>query len=358
MNSSSSSADGSITVKAPGKLLLCGEYAVVSGAPALCAAVNRHATCRVSPGDYLSLTALGEGPLRVTWGPAGIVWSPTPQIPARFALVEKVLLEVAPKGGMTVELDSTQLNQTVLEGGPAVKLGLGSSAAAAVALVAALDVAQHGAAVAGVGAQRRWFEQAQRAHLQAQGGLGSGVDVAASAMGGMFVYVRPSADPKEARMETVRHEKLGVRMLAVWTGEAASTVDLLGRVGAFRQLQPQRAEKRFGEMTALAQEAARAAINADRRGLLMALHAYGGQMQVLGEDAGVDIVGAKHRRVRELAEQHQCVAKPSGAGGGDVAVCFAPSGWEADALRKTLVAQGFPVLDLSVEHEGASCVKS
>jgi phosphomevalonate kinase len=345
--------NGPVTVQAPGKLLLCGEYAVVHGAPALCAAINRHASCTVKAGQGLRLTALGDGPLTARVEDNGVTWDPAPRQPARWKLVEAVLRQVRPAAGLDITLESGALSEVFTDGGAAVKLGLGSSAAAAVSLVAALDVAAHGAKFS-PDARRRWFETAQRAHLAAQGGLGSGVDVAASAMGGVFVYQRSGDDPAQARVEQVRYEKLGVRMVAVWTGAAASTVDLLGTVEAWRAREPARAEKRFAEMTALAERAARAASDGDRRSLLMTLDAYGAQMQQLGEESGADIVNNAHRKVRELARQHECVAKPSGAGGGDVAVCFAPSGWEADDLRQTLTQAGYPVLNLAFDHDGAT----
>lgn len=344
---------GPVTVQAPGKLLLCGEYAVVHGAPALCAAVNRHAVCKATPSDALRITAMGEGPLTARLEDGGVTWSPAPREPARWKLVEAVLKEVGPKAGLDVTLDSSALSEVFTDGGASVKLGLGSSAAAAVSLVAALDMAGKGTALSS-DARRRWFEMAQRAHLAAQGGLGSGVDVAASAMGGVFVYQRPTANPADARIEQVRYEKLGVRMVAAWTGKAASTVDLLGRVEAWRAREPARAEKRFAEMTALANQAAQAASNGDRRALLMTLDAYGSQLETLGDEAEADIVSKAHRTVREMARQHECVAKPSGAGGGDVAVCFAPSGWKADELRKTLSQAGYPVLNLVFDHEGVT----
>ncbi|MDH3305214.1 MAG: hypothetical protein OEM92_08415, partial [Gammaproteobacteria bacterium] len=36
---------------APGKLVLCGEYAVLDGAPAVCMAVDRRATVTVTDAD-------------------------------------------------------------------------------------------------------------------------------------------------------------------------------------------------------------------------------------------------------------------------------------------------------------------
>ena len=55
-----SSAEGALTVLAPGKLVLVGEYAVLDGAPAIVAAVDRGVRCVLSPGDAVETPAADD----------------------------------------------------------------------------------------------------------------------------------------------------------------------------------------------------------------------------------------------------------------------------------------------------------
>src|SRR5262245_2351577 len=142
---------------APGKVLLLGEYAVLEGRAAICAAVDRYARARVAP-----------GPLRVEAKNLGIAWEgagePPPALAAACALLS------ARGASAQVEIDTSEFSQGE------VKLGLGSSAAALAALAAALapDLSP-----------KDRFHLAEDAHRAAQGGIGSGVDVAASTYGGL-----------------------------------------------------------------------------------------------------------------------------------------------------------------------------
>ena len=56
-----------VSVSAPGKLLLCGEYAVLRNAPAVVMAVDRRAVARVSPGDAPWHTLTTPGFSDRTW---------------------------------------------------------------------------------------------------------------------------------------------------------------------------------------------------------------------------------------------------------------------------------------------------
>lgn len=77
-------------------------------------------------------------------------------------------------------------------------------------------------------------------------------------------------------------------------------------------------------------------------------------MQKLGRESGTDIVTAAHRRVRDLAACARCAAKPSGAGGGDVAVCLCPGPSEAEQLRGLLRDAGIATLQLAPDDKGAT----
>ena len=65
-------------------------------------------------------------------------------------------------------------------------------------------------------------------------------------------------------------------------------------------------------------------------------------LQELGRKAGIDIVTDKHQYLAEIAKEHGGAAKPSGAGGGDMALCFIP------VEQKSKFLQSLKQLDL--EH--------
>ena len=151
-----------VTANAPGKVVLCGEYAVLDGAPAVSMAVDRRAIAQVSTIDA------DEHVLDV----AGTA------TPGDFALFDAVLNQVRPgsERKFSARLDTTAF---AVRGR---KLGIGSSAAIAVALAAALDP----------GGQST-LENAFAAHARLQGGLGSGIDVATSVSGGLIGFRRGAA---------------------------------------------------------------------------------------------------------------------------------------------------------------------
>ena len=62
-----------VVASAPGKAVLCGEYAVLDGAPAVCMALDRRARVTVTPfeGDWNRVSAPGysavEGLIPCSW---------------------------------------------------------------------------------------------------------------------------------------------------------------------------------------------------------------------------------------------------------------------------------------------------
>jgi len=82
------------------------------------------------------------------------------------------------------------------------------------------------------------------------------------------------------------------------------------------------------------------------------IRAWTPAMAALGEDAGLPIVAGAHARLAALAATTQAVYKPSGAGGGDVGLLFAPS---KEALQQTTALarqNGYGLLSLGVCTDG------
>jgi phosphomevalonate kinase len=300
---------------APGKLFLCGEYAVLEGAPAVLTAIDRRAVARVAA------AARRESP---------VVAAVAAEIAARFPA----------RSGADGAIPQVEVRTPGFTSGR-IKIGLGSSAAVAVAAAALLlsraredDRLDEGTVL----------EIALAAHRKAQGGRGSGADVAAAVHGGTIRYRMGGAV-----------ERLGdfaAQLAFVWTGRPASTTELLARVQAFALEAPAEHRALMTEFQALAAALAAAYGAADPGEIVRLTGAYGALMGRLGEAAGAPIVNPAHARVAKLAAACGGAGKPSGAGGGDVAVAVFESAAARDRFAAAAAAEGLCVLDLRCGEPG------
>jgi phosphomevalonate kinase len=301
-------------VSVPGKLFLGGEYAVLEGAPAIVAAVNRRARATFVPGSAPSSAVIAA------------------------AMVE-VRQRVADLPPGAAQVDTSRFMR---EG---VKLGLGSSAAAAVAAVAAAF--EHGG-VAIADHRDLVLASADAAHRAAQGGLGSGADIAAAVHGGFLRFVRHAAGASDIQSVTVAPD---LRLLTFWTRAAARTVDFISGVRRFAQANPSAHARRLADLHTLAGRFAHAFVS-DARQTVEHAAAYGDALAALGLDAALPIVPPAVAEAMALARSLGGAAKPSGAGGGDMGVGFFAGKDAADAFAARC-PQGVLVLDIAFGADGA-----
>jgi phosphomevalonate kinase len=326
-----------VRVSAPGKLFLLGEYAVLECAPALLTAVDRRAVVTATPSTVWSLTTTGIE-LDTLFLEADGSLPPRLDAPTRSRLglfdavrsgVDAHLGERGPRLELTVD------SSAFLHDGH--KLGLGSSAAVAVALTAALlHVRGHESEPATV------FALADAAHRAAQGGSGSGGDVAASVYGGAILYRRN--EPPEA--VTLPE---GLRVFAVSTGTGSSTVELVGLVDRYRRHSPESYRKDMDALVRLSWSVGEALTTADR--LLSLADDYFHALEALSHNSGAGIVTERHREYRELAAASGAVFKSSGAGGGDLGLVFAKLE-SVDALQSAFTESGALVIPVPNSSDG------
>ena len=294
---------------APGKALLCGEYAVLEGAPAVVAAVDRR-VC-------------------VTWSD-----EPAAMPPEVEAALTRAKSACGPVPGSLL-LDASALRRD------RVKLGLGSSAAGAAAAAAAV-FATRGHDLSDSAVRQRVFDCAFEGHA-AVAPEGSGVDVAASTFGGFLRFRRD-----EGRIETRPLElPRGLVIRLVWTGQAARTSDLVAKVRALQESDPRRFERHLAELTALAAAFADAFERKSADDVVRAGAEYGSSMGALGDAAGAPIVEARLERAAALAAGFSGSAKPCGAGGGDVAIAFFLDDDAAESFSLACGAEGLHPIDVS-----------
>ena len=292
--------------RAPGKLVLSGAYAVLSGAPALVVAVDRY--------------VIADGAREATFL--------TPEVHA--ALGERA----APWFDASALREGDQ------------KLGLGSSAAILVASLAALELVDE-PTLSDEALCQRVYERAFIAHRAAQGG-GSGVDVAASAHGGLLAARRTAA----GRLELSRLGLPSGLHFQVWAcAVAASTSAFLARIAEFAARDAAAHARCINDQA----DAAERALDATQRGhaadFVAAIARQVTTLSALGEAAQVKIVTAELAELAQRAASLGAAFLPAGAGGGDVAYWV---GAELPPSTFTVRARelGLSRVELSLEARG------
>ncbi len=327
---------------APGKMMVSGEYAVLDGAPAIVAAVQARATARLITAESLGTTLPDLS--RFAFEGDAASGGTTGRYPEAAVARRLAEAELGPTEG------DLMLDVTALRRGD-VKLGLGSSAAAAAAGAGAVFVA-HGRSVRDHEAEI--FSAALRGHA-AVAPQGSGADVAAAVYGGFLEYRLPDMnDPKSiasAARKLVWPSTLQLRI--AWTGQAASTRDLVEQVRAFQTRDAAGYQK---VMKRLVQESGRfvACVGQGADAVVQAAERYHQAMAALGEAAGAPIVEERLTEIARLAADAGGSAKPSGAGGGDVALAFFASRTGAKAFEAACARANITVLDLPLGGEGVA----
>jgi len=329
-----------IRTSAPGKLFLLGEYAVLGGAPALLTAVDRRVEVAVddSTSGSWNVSAPNLGIERLTLGTdgelPGTLDSRVRSSLRVFDAVREAVLARAPRPPrpLAISIDSTAFFHD------GHKLGLGSSAAVAAALTAALC-----AAVGLNQGRASLFSLADAAHRSAQGGVGSGGDVAASVYGGLIGY-NQGATP----VPLYWPEEL--RMMAVVTGEGSLTTRLVARVADYAAEDPARHRADIARLSALAERAAAAL--ADPDGFLRLTNEYFTALSRLDAHALAGIVTERHRELHELVRREGGAFKTSGAGGGDIGLAFSHSGEPVERLAAALARAGASVVPLGFVAAG------
>ncbi len=324
-------------LSAPGKLFVSGEYAVLWGGTARVLAVGQRvaALCR-RRGDRRVEIVLESGRLAGESTPAGVHWEGLVDAPFHFVAraIDLALRAIGRETtGFTVAFGTSPTS-----GGH--KLGLGSSARAVVLASEAVRWATEGSFDS--------LKLALTAHAEAQGGKGSGGDVAASFCGGFVRYRRFEVGPlieasvagalgtalaQAPAVDVLRLGKPELPLLYAFSGESASTVKLVGQVEARRTAHQRAAFVSASDALGDALEQGLV------RGDFAAVRGATVELQRLLADFA-PAPSAPLDRLLAIAEGQGCTGKQSGAGGGDGCLLVAPDHESAERLLGAFQSRG------------------
>jgi phosphomevalonate kinase len=319
-----------VAASAPGKLVLSGEYAVLDGAAAIAAAIDRRALVSIDPRDGECHTLVAPGysdiPAMFTQDGRTLCWI---ESEADFKLFEQVWLEsgVSPTGAVDVTLDTRAFHDP--DHGD--KLGIGSSSALAAALATALS---------GLGGESP-AKVAGSAHRSFQGGRGSGVDVAASLSGGVIRYRVGDDAPGPLPWPK------GLHYAVYWSSTSSDT---RGKLERFEQ---QPATEARQELVVAADRFAAVFVAGDVQRIVTGLGVYCSSLRRFDAEFRLGIYGAGHELLANTAADHGVVYKPCGAGGGDIGIALATSADALDSFSTAATHSGFRHVDARIDPLGA-----
>lgn len=355
-----------ISVSAPGKLYIAGEYAVVEpGHRAVLVAVDRVITVRVTVAEHAGrITSDLYATRSLTWyrrledDVLEVEEQFDDYVVSAIRVVEQVVRE---EGGAMRFFDLDISSE--LGDGSGRKLGLGSSSAVTVATVRAV------AGFYGLPLDDMAVYKLALLASDAVQPIGSGGDIAASAFTGWVGYTSPDrawlrrerarTNPESglsllvARqwplLEIRRLPTPGLSLRVGWTGTPASTPRLVAGVQAGAHRTDDAAYTAFlrGSDECLG-HLIRALENNDSPGIMHWIEENRQLLLDLSHTSGITIETLQLRRLVEIAQEHGAAAKSSGAGGGDCGIALCPPETDTAALCAAWKKAGIHPLDLSV----------
>jgi phosphomevalonate kinase len=356
-----------IKVKVPGKLILLGEYAVLEGADALVASIDRFVTANISASEndnFWISSNLFSDPIKFLIKDSGKIIPDGDQSDQlvstmHFALsmIEQIYARLS---GYKVEfkpfylkIDTSQFYQETNKN----KLGLGSSAALTVALIAAI-VYFSNIEKKIISDNIDLFLFACDVHFKVQGNKGSGIDIAAGVFGGVHQYnIKSIAEGKKTQKIVSRSIPEDLFILPVWSGVSASTRNLLSQIEQYRGNSENDYQAMMSRLSVLAETGCMLYAEKKCSDFLDIVADYYKVLHDFSRKSQIAIISEVHKQIAEIVFANGGVYKPSGAGGGDIGLAFSDSASIIDRLKKELARHNFQTLSLGISSQGVMVSK-
>lgn len=352
-----------VSCSAPGKLYIAGEYAVVEpGHQAVLVAVNRFITVSATPAEHAGRISSALYATRsLTWyrrpedGMVQVEEQFDDYVVSAIRMVEQLVRE---RGGRLRFFD-LDVSSELLDDDSGRKLGLGSSSAVSVATVRAV------ARFYGLPLEDMEVYKLALLATDSVQPIGSGGDIAASAVTGWVAYTSPDRWwLRQVRQRATACELLamdwpclGIRRLEPpglglrvgWTGSPASTPRLVAGVQAGARGAHDADYTAFLHASRdCLEDLVRGIDEGDCQAVSEQIARNRALLWDLSRTSGIAIETPRLRRLVEIAQDHGAAAKSSGAGGGDCGIALCPPGADTLAMRAAWEAEGIQPLDLEV----------
>lgn len=363
-------SNSKLTIKVPGKLMIAGEYAVLTtGYPAIVMAVNRFIYIHISPSDHFMLSDPSSNEKITTWtldnkgGVMGLNGDDYTFIKEAITVCNQYLIEER----VLIRPCHIEIENGLLDSKTGMKYGLGSSAAIVAGIISAI-LSFHSQDLENI--KLKIYKLACIAHLRCQGN-GSGADIAASIFGGCLAYYRYDLswllqklkDPGisiasliEMPWPNLGIEKLelptNIRICAGWTKQSVKTSPMVDKIESFQRQKGELYEEFLKQSKIAVMEFMKSCKLNYGIGILNAIHLNRMALQYLSQTSKMELETIEIKDLCYIADKYG-KSKFSGAGGGDCGIVFFINSDRIEELKSEWKQAGIIPLDLEIAREGA-----
>jgi len=370
-----------IEVRAPGKLMLSGEWSVLEvGVPCIVLAINQKVGVKIKEAKNIRVNTpdLGIENIEAVFDGKNLTWKKElnekeiEKLSVTKRAVEITLQYLESKNKKIKPFEITTFSSDTLvelPNGEKTKVGFGSSAAICVAIVAAI-LKMHEVNIKEKKGKELIYNIACTAHYLAQGKVGSSFDIAASTYGGVLVYKR--FDPKGLIEQINSGKAISEIMDSQWpafaaenielpkkmillvgfVGYSASTKELILKLNSFKESQKEHYWKIINSIKGITEQLIQAIKQKNEKGIIELLGQNRKQLQELSNSSQNNLETKELAGLADLAESFGAAGKFSGAGGGDcgIAVCFDKK--TAEKIKNAWKEKGIVFVDVKISKEG------
>lgn len=300
-------------IVAPGKAMLMGEYGVLFGGTALSMPTKRSAVCTFLKSPQLDFSALTSHLEHNRQHPL-------------FMAVQRACSQQS----ITTPCGRYVLDTRDFYRGSR-KLGFGSSAAAIAALTKTIFFLEK------IDNPQLLLHTALLAHKYFADGLGSGADIATSIAGEPIWFKNHGHTPhyEPARLFFIPD------VIFIDTGRSQDTKVMVKHVIEFALHHKTYIDSFQKHATRLSETLLTAS---DIHEVISVIKDFYQLLDQLGQKAYINIISDEHRTIHQLARHYEGAAKPSGSGGGDLALALIPKPHQQDFIDAVSNAGFSPIL--------------
>lgn len=329
----------SLIIKVPGKLMIAGEYAVLSsGYPAIVTAVNRYITIKISSSNRFILSDSSPELPDSTWmlNQKGDVIGLDAKEHSFMKAAITIAFQYLREKGVNISTFHLEIQNGLNDIISGQKYGLGSSSASVVGVISAI-LAFHGLEIEKE--QLLLYKLSCIAHLKEQGN-GSGADIAASVYGGWICYYRYDVKWLNHKLNdanlnlndlismpwpglSINRISLpdNINFIAGWTRHSVKTSPLVSKIESFQMENKKEYAVFLEQSKAAVMEFIRSCDMNNGEGILKAIHKNRTALQYLEYITSLQLETKEIIELCQIADKYGG-GKFSGAGGGDCGIAF------------------------------------